>query len=125
LDYCVGLRKEQRALSSLRNEANRRSKVSTAVISLCELYAGPYASQNPPKELRKVERLISRLEVFGLTEEASRKYGELVNSPAIRTNPIGDFDLIIAAIVLSSGEGMATRNPEHFGRVPGLILEQW
>lgn len=119
------LRKEEEALSNLRNEANKGSRVSTTVISLCELYAGAYASQNPPKELRKVEELISRLEVFELTKEASRKYGELLTSPAIRTHPIGDFDLIIAAIVLSTGEGLVTRNPEHFARVPGLVLEHW
>lgn len=119
------LRKDQRALSKLRNEADKGSRVSTTVISLCELYAGAYGSENSPTELRKVKQLISRLEIFELTEEASRKYGELLNSQAIRTQPIGDFDLIIAAIVMATGEALATRNPEHFGRVQGLSLEQW
>ncbi len=119
------LRKEEEALGNLRHEADKGSRVSTTVISLCELYAGAYASQNPVKELRKVEELISRLEVFELTKEASRKYGELLNSAAMRTHPIGDFDLIIAAIAISTGEGLVTRNPEHFGRVPDLVLEQW
>jgi len=119
------LRKEERALTILRDEADRGSRVSTTVVSLCELYAGAYSSQNPPRELRKVEELISLFEVLDLTREASRKYGELVNSPEIRTRPIGDFDLIIAAIVLSTRETLVTRNPDHFGRVPGLVLEQW
>jgi len=119
------LRKEQRALSKLRSAADRGSKVSTTVISLCELYGGAYSSQNPPRELAKLKQLVSRLEIFELTEEASRKYGELLNSQALRTQPIGDFDLIIAAIAMGAGEALATRDPEHFGRVPGLTLEQW
>ena len=119
------LRKEEEALGNLRKAGDKGSRVSTTVISLCELYAGAYSSQNPVKELRKVEELISCLEVFELTKEASQKYGELLNSSAIRTNPIGDFDLIIAAIALSSGEDLVTRNPEHFGRIPGLELELW
>jgi len=69
--------------------------------------------------------LLSRLEVLELTKQASRKYGELVNYPAIRTHPTGDFDLIIAAIALSAQESLSTRDPDHFGRVPGLAIEQW
>jgi tRNA(fMet)-specific endonuclease VapC len=119
------LRKEAEALCNLRHEADKGSRVSTTVISLCELYAGAYASQDPVKELRKVEELISRLEVLELTKEASQKYGELLNSSTIRAHPIGDFDLIIAAIALSTGDSLVSRNREHFGRVPGLVLEEW
>jgi tRNA(fMet)-specific endonuclease VapC len=119
------LRKDEAALRNLRNEAERGSRVSTTVISLCELYAGAYTSQHPTKELTKVEELISRLEVFDLTKDASRKYGELLSSREIKTHPIGDFDLIIAAIALSNGEGLVTRNPEHFGRIPSLALQEW
>lgn len=119
------IRKEKRALNSLRREADKGSRVSTTVMSLCELYAGAYASRNPSKELKKVERVISRLEILELTKEACRKYGEVANYPAIRTQPIGDFDLIIASIALSAEEALSTRDPEHFGRVPGLIVEQW
>jgi predicted nucleic acid-binding protein len=41
----------------------------------------------------------------------------------IREQPIGDFDLIIALIAPSHDEPLATRNIEHFGRVPGLKVE--
>jgi len=119
------LRKEQGPLSNLRREAARGSRVSTTVINLCELYAGAYASQRPSKELHKIEGLVSRLEVFELTKNASRKYGELLSFPTLKTQPIGDFDLMIAAIALSTGESLATRNPEHFGRVPDLSVETW
>jgi len=119
------LRKEEIALRGLRKAAEKNSRVSTTVVSLCELYAGAYASKNPPKELTKIEELISRLNVFELTRGASRKYGELTTSPAIRDHPIGDFDLIIAAIALSNGESLVTRNVHHFERVPDLLLEQW
>jgi len=75
--------------------------------------------------LQKIERLTPTLEIFVLTEEASRRYGELLNSKPIRAQPIGGFDLVIAAIVLTNSEALATRNPEHFGRVPGLSFEEW
>ena len=119
------LRKDGRALSHLSRAVTEGSKISTTVVSLCELYAGAYGSANTTKELQKIERLTSTLEIFALSEEASRRYGELLNSKPIKAQPVGDFDLIIAAIVLTNSEALATRNPEHFGRIPGLSLEAW
>ena len=118
------LRKDETALDRLRIEADKGSRVSITSMSLCELYAGAYASRDPPMELNKIERLISRLVVLELTKEASRKYGELINHSTIRTQPVGDFDLIIAAIALSAGESLSTRDPD-FERIPGLIVERW
>jgi len=96
-----------------------------ASMNLCELYAGAYASRDPLKELGRIRRLVSGLDLLDLDVEAARRYGELVNDPALRRSPIGDFDLIIACIALSHGENVATRNVAHFERVPGLGTESW
>ncbi len=39
--------------------------------------------------------------------------------------PIGDDDILIAATALHHGLAVATRNVAHFGRVPGLTVEDW
>ena len=38
---------------------------------------------------------------------------------------IGDADILIGASVLSLGLGVATNNENHFGRIPGLPVENW
>jgi tRNA(fMet)-specific endonuclease VapC len=86
---------------------------------------GAYRSKTPDRELEKVKKVLSVLKILELSEEVSRKYGELPNSQSLRRSPIGDFDLLIACIALESGEALATRNTEHFARVPGLKLESW
>ena len=39
--------------------------------------------------------------------------------------PIGPYDLLIAGTVLSHGAILVTHNTREFGRVRGLILEDW
>ena len=119
------LRKDKKALANLNRAIEDGVRVSTTVVSLCELYGGAYGAASPTKELERIEKLTSTLEIFELTAEASRKFGELLNSNPIKAQPIGDFDLMIAAIVLTNSEALATRNPDHFGRVSDLKVEGW
>jgi tRNA(fMet)-specific endonuclease VapC len=39
--------------------------------------------------------------------------------------PIGPYDLQIAAIATTNGCTLVTHNTSEFGRVPGLLLEDW
>ena len=120
------LRKDKLALQKLEEQSELdTSDISTTTINLCELYAGAYRSRDVQKELDRVTDLKNILRVLELNEGASRRYGELANSQVIRKNPIGDFDLIISSIAMEFDESLATRNKEHFARVPGLRLETW
>ena len=39
--------------------------------------------------------------------------------------PIGPYDLQIASIALHHGLTLVTHNVAEFGRVPGLVVEDW
>lgn len=120
------IRKEKGILERLRAESEENDlSISTTMINLCELYNGAFGSNNPQRELEKVQSLASTLRVLDLNDSASRRYGELVNSRTLKKNPIGDFDLMISCIAMEFGETLVTRNAEHFARVPGLKMETW
>jgi tRNA(fMet)-specific endonuclease VapC len=44
---------------------------------------------------------------------------------ALRAQPIGERDLVIAATALAADLIVVTGNLQHFGRVPGLEVEDW
>jgi len=119
------IRKDKAAIDGLAAEAGRGGKVSTTVVSLCELYSGACGSKNPQEELARVQDLVSNLGILELDDGAAKRYGELVNDATLKRAPIGDFDLIIASIALEQREKLVTRNVKHFGRVPGLVTERW
>ena len=57
--------------------------------------------------------------------EAAYRYGALRAELERSGTPIGDADLRIASIALSRELVMVTGNVRHFGRVPGLQVENW
>jgi tRNA(fMet)-specific endonuclease VapC len=112
-------------MNKLRAEAERGATVSTTMINLCELYAGAYGSKAPQRELQRVQDLLSQMGILELDGGATKRYGELVNNEVLKREPIGDFDLMVASIALQQNEKLVTRNLKLFGRVPGLVVEQW
>jgi tRNA(fMet)-specific endonuclease VapC len=52
-------------------------------------------------------------------------YGELRTHLERDGQPIGGIDLLIAAQALSLGLTLVTDNEREFGRVPGLVCENW
>ena len=119
------IRKDSEAMEGLRVEAEAGGVVSTTMINLCELYSGAYGSKAPQKELERVQDLLTHIKLLEFDLGAARRYGGLVNDSGLKSEPIGDFDLIIASIVLENNEKLVTRNLKHFNRVPGLVVERW
>ncbi len=112
------------AVKKLENlERGNDTTAVTTTINAAELWKGVYRSRERQRETIKVKRLLDSLELITLDNESARIVGEL--DALIKTNPIGESDLLIASIVLASKHVLITRNVKHFKRVPGLEVESW
>jgi tRNA(fMet)-specific endonuclease VapC len=81
------------------------------------------------KGSRKLHGLIdvfaAAVEVAPFDEAAAVEFGRIGSLLAERGTPIGEFDVLIAAHAVALRCTLVTNNIRHFGRVPGLSVENW
>ena len=100
-------------------------RMAMSAITLSELYHGAEKSAKVSQNLEVIEEFSSLLEVLPYTAKASAHYGSIRSALEKAGQPIGVNDLHIAAHARSEGLVVVTNNVSEFGRVPGLMVENW
>ena len=108
--------------------------VAISIVTAEEKMKGRLAAINSLSGIERIDRLaiaygslqssiedLQALTILPFSELAKDRYRDLLQQK-IR---VGSHDLRIAAIVLSVEGVLITRNRRDFGRVPGLVIEDW
>ncbi|MCC8991778.1 MAG: type II toxin-antitoxin system VapC family toxin [Streptococcus sp.] len=90
-----------------------------------ELYYGAFKSARRDANLVLVDRLCSAFSSLPFDGRAARRFGEIRAELTRQGQPIGPYDMLIAAIALANGCILVTHNTAEFSRIPGLHLEDW
>lgn len=110
----------------VRDAFNRHSEhLCISSVSLAELLYGAEKSAQPDRNRDTVERFAARLDIVPFDDRAAAHYGRLRADLERKGQPIGPYDLMIAAHARSLGLTLVTNNEREFERVPGLLLENW
>jgi len=116
------LRADRHVRSRIDRHANRGIVVS--VVTIAALAYGSLKHADPDAHRSKAwEAFVTVFEVLAFDEEAARTHAEV--RYALRSAPIGERDLLIAAIALPRSLILVTHNVREFRRVPGLRVEDW
>ena len=113
------------ATSSLVGHFNRHAdQLCISSIVLAELNDRAENSQRVTDNLLRIEKFVARLQsVLDFDTAAAADFGRI--KTALRKAPIGPFDTLIAAHARSRDLIVVTGNVSEFGRVPGLVVEDW
>jgi tRNA(fMet)-specific endonuclease VapC len=123
-DFLIDLsNREEKAVEKLKEISASGDTVYTTTISMGEYYTGAYRSSNKEIRVAKAREFLKAFVPMTIDHESARLWGQL--SAELRSNTIGDLDLLIASIALSNKQVLLTRNKKHFERVPGLQVEGW
>jgi len=113
------------ASQKLMELMERKEVPKTSIITVSELYVGPYRAENTTLELEKVEHIIEEMDVLNINIGIAKRFGKIVANLYRVGKPIGIMDAFIAAIAVENGEQLVTRNTKDFENVPGLKLETY
>lgn len=109
-----------------RLKATRKGDVAICTVTAMEI---EYGLRLNPVRTRKIEpmlrELLQDLQVLAYEREDALTTAALRAALSRRGMPIGPYDLMIAGTALRRGLVMVTSNSGEFGRIDGLVLEDW
>lgn len=106
-----------------RVDATGPATVAVSAVTVAELWFGAEKSSDPEKRRRVFAAFLHPFDILPFDEAAGKEHGVLRNR--LRRSPIGERDLLIAAIARSRHLTVVTENTGEFRRVPGLSVEDW
>ena len=123
-DICVYVMKNYPP--KLRERFNRLvEQLCISSISLCELHFRAEKSTRRLESAEAVEQFVARLEILPFPAQAAVHYGQMRAEVERQGQPIGSYDLLIAAHARAEGLTVVTNNVREFRRLPGVRVENW
>lgn len=115
-----GRRRERLARERVRELDVSGHTLVTTRFNAAELWVGVDRSRDRRSEAGRVERLLGPLPVLEFDAGSARLFGRVTAHLLDRGRPVGDMDVLIAAVTLEHGHALLTANPSHFREIPGL-----
>ena len=102
-----------------------KSKIKIPSVVLYELYYGAEKSQRREQNIVKIQTFVSEIEIVNFDTKAAEIAGKIRSDLEKSGQPIGGYDLMIAAIALANDGVVVTNNTREFSRINGLAAEDW
>ena len=95
-------------------------------VSVYELWYGVAKSVQAEANTQRLKMFLAgAVRVLEFGEEDARYAGEIRNTLERMGKPIGTYDLLIAGQAMARKMTLVTANAKEFGRVKGLVWEDW
>ena len=124
-NICIALIRQRPAGLLQRLITLEPGEVGLSSITLAELIYGADKSSQTEQNLAALEQFLLPLELVNFDESAATAYGQIRAGLEREGKVIGSMDMLIAAHALSLNTILVTNNTKEFGRVSGLLLEDW
>jgi tRNA(fMet)-specific endonuclease VapC len=105
--------------------ATAPSDIVVCSVVKAELFAGAAKSQHPTQNLAIQQAFLNQFVSLPFDDAAAAIYGTTRAALEKAGTPIGPNDMLIAAIALANHVILVTHTTREFGRVAGLVLEDW
>jgi tRNA(fMet)-specific endonuclease VapC len=117
------LRGKHRDTMRGRLQARSPEEFCVSAVTVAELLYGAACSREPESTRDLVQALLEPYDILAFDAEAAAHHARVRHT--LRSQPIGERDLLIAAIALANDLVLVTSNAREFGRVSDLRWEDW
>ena len=124
-DFLVAVLRGDPQAKRRLEQLDAEGRHSTTSVTSFELFYGAHRSRERVKNVEEVERLLERLDVLPFDRKSSERAGEELAALAAKGRAVEFRDAMIAAVAISNGLHLVTRNPDRFSRFKGLEVEGW
>jgi len=94
-------------------------------IVLFELYTGIAKSTNSQKRQKQLHHLVSLVNILPFGDVEAKCAARIRANLELRGEPIGQYDLLIAATALAHNMTLVTHNIKEFSKVVDLKIVDW
>ena len=101
------------------------NQVKLSAVSLAELEYGASKSRSREKNRNALLRFAAAFDIVPFDDRDAEVYGLIRAGLERRGQPIGPYDVQIAAQAITRNLVLVTNNVEEFRRVPGLRIQNW
>lgn len=121
-DICIfALKQRAGVLKRLLRESP--DDIAVSAMTEAELFFGALKSSQPERAKNQVAAFLEPIVILPFDSEAAGKHAAI--RYALLGSPIGERDMVTAAVAAASGLTLVTHNTKEFARVEGLSLEDW
>ena len=119
------LRKHPKAVKLISSLIESGEPLKTTIFNVCELYKGAYMSSNVPRSIRNISDWLKHFQIISFMRNDANINGQISVDLRRRGLHIGDFNELIATLIITNEEILITRNIKHYNRVPRIALQTW
>ena len=110
----------------LQKALDAGARVLVPTVAAFELWYGVDKSDRAEANARRVETFFAGpVKLLPFEEEDARSAGRVRATLEVAGKPIGAYDVLIAGQALRQNLTLVTANAKEFGRVKGLLWEDW
>jgi tRNA(fMet)-specific endonuclease VapC len=118
----IGCLRRKNSLSDIVEQHGKGHDLVVSSISYGELMVG-LMTNDTPRRRSALNKVLAPMTILDFNQNAAKVFGKI--KVDLKANPIGAYDLQIAAHAISEGYTLVTHNTKEFARVEGLNIVDW
>lgn len=124
--FLIDVIRKSTSVKELLNDIDEHGSHVTNTIVAHEFLVGAYGANNPEKELKIRNDLLSRMIILNFDLNAATKSAEVEAELRKTGELIGGADILIVGTMLSRGiKTIVTNNIKHFEKISSIEVQTW